>query len=323
MAASAKSPESALRAKRGAFDSILAGEDPFLVELGSDAVPLAASFSRPVPIAELEEARASAPVQKTHVTPGSPLVGRNEAELAVVDARLASAAAADLESAGSSQLQSAASQDFGKLDMACSTAIRELLPSLESLARWLPKTKDTSPVTLSFAGEASAVGTDTVADGDMFARLVDHGAVTVGYGAAKFSAAAETTGGDTAFASAFSDAFVSGADFVLTWTWHRSLQLHSDGGQFAQDSSATFAIAIDFEGWDLRRGPIVIDGNTEKSFAGELEWLPDLLAPGNVATFDVDVQVKGENTYADVATSVLAVEDRLSFVTAVADLAVA
>ena len=35
---------------------------------------------------------------------------------------------------------------------------------------------------------------------------------------------------------------------------------------------------------------------------------------GNVATVDIDVQVIGENTYADVETSVLAVEDTLSTV---------
>jgi hypothetical protein len=51
---------------------------------------------------------------------------------------------------------------------------------------------------------------------------------------------------------------------------------------------------------------------------------PDPVNPnGNVASVDVEVNVLGENTYADVETSVLAVEDALSTVNVLIDAGLA
>jgi hypothetical protein len=87
--------------------------------------------------------------------------------------------------------------------------------------------------------------------------------------------------------------------------------------------SSTFVVAIDFEAWDLRKGPITIDGDSDRSFLSELDILPDLIAARNISTFEFDLEAIGENKFADVAFSVLSVEDRLSSVAATADLGIA
>ena len=216
----------------------------------------------------------------------------------------------------------AGTHDASAAESMLDDASSHLVPPLQALARWLPKTKDVTDLTLSLEGEAVAVGADTVADGEMFARLIDKGAVSVAYGSATFSAVAESTGSEFAFASAFSDAHVSGADFVISWTQHQTLNLQSDDGQFAKDVSTTYVFAVDFEAWDLRGGPITIDANKESLFQADLAWLADLI-DGNVATFEFDVQAVGPDTYADVAASVLALEDELSSVAAAALLGIA
>jgi hypothetical protein len=200
-------------------------------------------------------------------------------------------------------------------------AVDDLVPHLNKMARCLPKKKDVSDLTLTLEGASDAVGIDTLAQGDMFARLIDKGKVSIAFGSASFSAVAESTGDELAFASAFSDAHVSGADFVISWTRHESVNLESNDGRYAKDVSTTYVFALDFEAWDLRRGPITVDADRDKSFFGELCWLPDLIE-GNLATFNVDVQAAGENTYADVVTSVLAVEDQLSSVSAIGHLGI-
>ena len=84
-------------------------------------------------------------------------------------------------------------------------------------------------------------------------------------------------------------------------------------------------IAIDIEGITLSRTVQVTEGKANALIKELARIKPENVdrtkpAPvdpdGNVATVDVDVHVIGENTYATVDTSVLAVEDTLSTVNA-------
>jgi hypothetical protein len=78
-------------------------------------------------------------------------------------------------------------------------------------------------------------------------------------------------------------------------------------------------MAIDIEGITLPKTLNVSQGkansltSTPSDKAGNQPFDP-IDPDGNVATVDVDVQVVGENTFASVDTSVLAVEDTLSTV---------
>lgn len=195
---------------------------------------------------------------------------------------------------------------------------------MAKFSAWATPTGD-SGITAKLGGESTAVGTDTLADGDASLEVRDLGAVTVVRGTATFSASATSPAGTQSFATADSFAEVSGADYVFMRTITRGLPDRPGGDSTWSETSTTRMIAIDIEGITLSRTVQVTEGKANALIKELARIKPENVdrtkpAPvdpdGNVATVDVDVHVIGENTYATVDTSVLAVEDTLSTVNA-------
>ncbi|UEM24584.1 hypothetical protein JL100_030695 (plasmid) [Skermanella mucosa] len=190
-----------------------------------------------------------------------------------------------------------------------------LLTKLSALAK-----TDQSGVTTVLGGEATAVGQDTLAEGKATLQVKDLGAVTVVKGTASFGATAQSTGGSTAYATADSFADVSGADIVITRTKSTSNTTENGDSTTWTETSTTRVLAIDIEGITL---PKTLDLSAGLSkVLSKIQGFKAIKKPdpvdldGNVAKVQIDVLVEGENTYADVGTSVLTVEDTLSTVNA-------
>jgi hypothetical protein len=195
---------------------------------------------------------------------------------------------------------------------------------LAKFSAWTTPTGD-SGIAAKLGGESTAVGTDTLADGDTSLVVKDLGAVTVVRGTATFSATAKSPEGTQSFATANGFVEISGADYVFTKTTTKSRPDKDGGDSTWSETSTTSVIAIDIEGITLPKVVSVSEGKVNsliksltmtKPDKDANSW-PDPVDPdGNVATVDVDVHVVGENTYAEVESSVLAVEDTLSTVNA-------
>jgi hypothetical protein len=195
--------------------------------------------------------------------------------------------------------------EIGKLDIDLKLDARKLQP-------------DTSPVVSLVGGDATAVGSDTLVDADIFSRLIDFGSVTVAFGTAKFSSLAVSEGGDPAFAVATTFADVSGADLVFVF--NKTTSMFSDCDiPYSGETSTTTYIAIDFEEFDFKDGQITYNFYDALSYLDGCGKCGGGRAPnldGNVSVLDVDAQVLGENTILDVLTSILTIEDQLSSVSA-------
>jgi len=184
---------------------------------------------------------------------------------------------------------------------------------------------DNTSMAAVIGGEGNAVGENTLVDADIFSRLIDNGSVTVAFGTATFTAAA-VSGNGLVFAAADTFADVAGADVVLIFTDELMSSLE-DGSLSAFERSTTRFVAIDFEEFDLRGGPIVINSYDVdvlrdrgcSCMCGDDERVQ---IEGNVAQLNVDATANATNTLVDVSSSVLTVEDQLSSVSAVAVTAV-
>ena len=159
-------------------------------------------------------------------------------------------------------------------------------------------------------GEANAVGESTSASGEIYTRTFDKGPIKISFGSAEFSASAQSPEADPTYAAANSYASASGADLFLTRT-NVSSGNGSDAGQtYSSETSRTIYLAIDFEKFDLPRGPLTISQNVEKG--GSRARVPD----GNVAALDVDARAEAEHTYVGIDAYALSM-DTLSMVSAI------
>lgn len=150
-------------------------------------------------------------------------------------------------------------------------------------------------------GDALAVGADTLTWVDAVLSMDDHGEVTIATGAVTATAAAEPSADETAFASAVTDVFVSGADIVIIKTHNKP-----DGGEGSSyDVSITKFKAIDIEHMDGATKVIYSDKTTHSAQA-------TIDIDGNVAIASFDAQASGDNTFVGVDALVLAIEDELS-----------
>jgi hypothetical protein len=179
------------------------------------------------------------------------------------------------------------------------------------------KDTDDTPITVTFGGEASAFGTDTKATGVMLGRTVDLGLVSYAIGTCTYTATATATGDDTAVAVSNSFAHVSGADLVVTFTRRGSTEL-TQGADLAHATSTTSFLAIDLEFWDSKNGPIMIEYDSELrrfKLPAEIEK--------NTAVVDALLDAFGANTFTQLDSSLLTVEDTMSTLTGVGTLAAA
>jgi hypothetical protein len=148
----------------------------------------------------------------------------------------------------------------------------------------------------------------------MLGRTVDLGLVSYAIGTCTYTATATATGDDTAVAVSNTFATVTGADLVITFTRRGSTDLEQ-GADLAHATSTTSFIAIDLEFWDSKKGPIVLDYDSElRCFK-----VPAAIQ-NNTAVMDALLDAVGGNTFTQLDSNVLSIEDTMSTVTGVGTL---
>ncbi|WP_147282349.1 hypothetical protein [Microvirga subterranea] len=159
-------------------------------------------------------------------------------------------------------------------------------------------------------GDALAVGDDTTASGDIDVQSMSSGPLQLSGGIASFSAAAQSADGDPVYADANTYAGAEGADIVLAPT------IVSSGGDdtYMAETSQTFLLAANIDGFDLPGGTLIIDPTLENDGLGG-GGAP--LIGGNLATFDADANAQGNYTLVDVQYDVLTVDNQLSAVSGI------
>lgn len=160
----------------------------------------------------------------------------------------------------------------------------------------------------NIGGDALAVGDDTTASGEIDVQSISSGPLQLSNGMATFSA--EASGDDPVYADANTYAGASGADVVLAPT----IVLSEDGMGYEAETSQTFLLAVNIDGYDLSGGALVIDPTLD---SGSIDSGGGVLGDGNVAVFDADASAQGDYTLIDVQYDVLTVSNQLSTVSGV------
>lgn len=183
------------------------------------------------------------------------------------------------------------------VDSAFDKALERVEKLAETISKWFAWTPDidATPMAVTLDGTADAFGTDSFAQAELDANIVDYGSAAVAHGSASFRAAAE---GDAEVA--LTDAFgeVTGADFVL--------QMDTDiqGENWAVSTHRFIALDLDFLDFpDLAR--------VDVAFAADVDDRAQV-GDGNIATATFDAAVDAPAGAVDVVAEVLAVEDVLS-----------
>lgn len=172
--------------------------------------------------------------------------------------------------------------------------------------------KDTTPLSVTTGGNADAVGQSTFADGKIDSKLTDKGLISFACGETSFTAESASPEGEIAYAAADSFADITGADFIFLLTYNTTGQ--SEDGSASYASSITKYVAIDFELFDFAGGPKVFN----KTITSETDDF-DAALEGNLASHFFDLLAEGDDTYTGLDFSVLAIEDQLSSVFALAE----
>lgn len=162
----------------------------------------------------------------------------------------------------------------------------------------------------NIGGDALAVGDDTTASGEIDVQSISSGPLQLSAGMATFSAEAQSSGDDPVYADANTYAGASGADVVLAPT----IVLSEDGEGYEAETSQTFLLAVNIDGYDLSGGALVIDPTLD---SGSIDSGGGVLGDGNVAVFDADASAQGDYTLIDVQYDVLTVSNQLSTVSGV------
>jgi hypothetical protein len=171
-----------------------------------------------------------------------------------------------------------------------------------------PKTTTASKEMLTtLAGQAVAVGDNTLATGTLTATSTDLGAVTKASGKTTFNSTAQSTDGGIAYASADTYADAAGADLLITRTVSSSSTKVISDQTMMTASSTTSVFALDIEKVNLP----TIRVSTERG--GATHYEPGAI-DGNVASFDAYVEALGPDTHVGLDASVLTVHDELSMV---------
>lgn len=157
---------------------------------------------------------------------------------------------------------------------------------------------------LTLQGSTTAVGENTFTDATVTVSMVDRGRLSVAFGKATFTAAADAPGTDVAFAAADHNLQIDNADFTRIETRISSGQGVAQGRSWAQETVQTSFLAVNIEGLEFSNSSIT---ETHTSITK-----PTFDLSGNVAAFSVDVTSEGNNTVADVAVENIAVENQLS-----------
>ncbi|MFC3126694.1 calcium-binding protein [Pseudoroseomonas globiformis] len=171
--------------------------------------------------------------------------------------------------------------------------------------------RNDAPMTVTLAAGGDAAGVDTLAALDVALRIIDRGAVTLALGSVKSTASARTEAGEIAFASAYSDLDIGGADIALSRTRTLTGSGTANGEAWSSQITTTNFLAVDIDGLQPLFGPIKLHQNS----TGTISNAPTF--QGNLATFEIDAKVFGGDTYLDVSADAVTVQDRYSTVASV------
>jgi hypothetical protein len=187
---------------------------------------------------------------------------------------------------------------------------------------------------IAVGGDAFAVGEETIATGDIDLEITDMGTTVVASGSSTFEASSESSGGDTAYASADTTVAVSSGGKIIAWDINSTNTLQTDDYSEWSASSTTGAVAIyddapatDQTGSGSTTDTAISGGNETDQATVDPETAefqlnddPSIweLDSGNIATLDVDAVAYGQDTFISVDASILTVENQLSTVTAMA-----
>jgi hypothetical protein len=156
-------------------------------------------------------------------------------------------------------------------------------------------------------GGANAVGETTLTTGGTVGKIVDIGPMKIGKGTAKFAAAAKSAPGDLAYATADTFATSKGADFSLAFT-------HTTTDPKGAAISEAKITAFNLE--NCRKAPLALHFDTHKVAPIKTGALS-----GNVSMLCANAKVDADNSFAEVDSNLLTVEDRFSGVDGLAVLA--
>lgn len=172
---------------------------------------------------------------------------------------------------------------------------------------------DADGMSASFGGSALAIGDNTLTTGHVAGRMVDKGDYAVAKGEATFLGAAQSGPGAPLAAAATTFVDVDSADFVFTRTRIKSVS--GEDGVSVRTSTKFFA--IDFDGWAPDSGPIVVEMNSFRAIASNMQSFA-----GNLATVDAAAHARGDNTLSATLTVSLVVDQQLSAVDGMATMAI-
>jgi hypothetical protein len=187
---------------------------------------------------------------------------------------------------------------------------------------------------MAVGGDATAVGEETIATGDIDLEIKDMGTTTVASGSATFEASSESDGGDTAYATAVTEVALSPADTIYTWNVESSSTVQTDDVSEWSASSTTGVLALyDDESEDTNSSGSTDTTTAEDDSEGETPQvtgdaeIADLQVDdepltaftldydsGNIADLTIDAAAYGQDTFISVDASILTVEDQLSTV---------
>lgn len=191
---------------------------------------------------------------------------------------------------------------------------------------------------ITFTGDATAVGTDTYTEMDVDALVADNGASTTVSLSADVVAAAATADFDP-FATTTLLYEVSGPidSFIQIEETERFTATGPDGSVTVQSSSADFdgVVLEDPLTSDPVEAPLEVpaDQSLEPTAPsdpscgcvddGTTEFDPTMPLDGNTAVFDFEANAIGEDSVASVTFDAFAVEESISTITAVVEVAIA
>ena len=172
------------------------------------------------------------------------------------------------------------------------------------------------------AGDAVAVGEDTLTSGSVYGAVIDAGAVTTADLNAAMAAAAESPEGAMAFATTFAGVS-DGAELIVTFTFETLSSETGEDGSAASATSSTELVAYDLQPPEpaASGSPAEADAPVE-GVPTELEITICDELDGNVATVDFAGLAIGEDSFVTADSFALAVEDELSLSSAYIELAV-
>jgi hypothetical protein len=165
-----------------------------------------------------------------------------------------------------------------------------------------------APAIATAAASADAVGQDTYAATSTNLKTMDVGPVSITKGTVSATALAQTKDGSTPYTSATTLASASSADVIIQKTTSASGSGADAAGAWSYASSTTRFLSIDIQGVDLT--PRIVTKTADATVTTR-----PASTSGNDARFDVNVAAQGDDTYTDVQTSAISVEDRYSGVT--------